>query len=99
MLLKAAPCVACASVDLDGQGGVVVDVPREVYELVRLVVHLTSRLYAKYGGGIPFMREHMILVVASDTIRPNAVYMAMITPPIIFLGYSGECETTPASSA
>ena len=29
--------------------GIVVDVPPEVYELVRLVVHLTRYLYAECG--------------------------------------------------
>ena len=40
VLPEAAICVAYAPVDLDGQVGIVVDVPPEVYELVRLVVHL-----------------------------------------------------------
>ena len=35
-----APCVAYAPIDLDGQIGIVVDVPPEVYKLVRLTVHL-----------------------------------------------------------
>ena len=39
-------------VNLDGQVGIVVDVSSEVYELVRLVVHLTGCLYAEYGGGL-----------------------------------------------
>ena len=37
---EAAPCVAYAPVDLDGQVGIVVYVPPELYELVCLVVHL-----------------------------------------------------------
>ena len=52
VLPKAAPCVTHAPVDLDGQVGVVVDVPPEVYKLVRLVVHLTRCLYAEYGVGL-----------------------------------------------
>ena len=52
VLPEAAPCVAYALVDLDGQVVIVVDVPPEVYELVRLVVHLVSCLYAEYGGGL-----------------------------------------------
>ena len=40
-----------APVDLDEQVGIVVDIPLEVYKLVRLVVHLGSCLYAEYGGG------------------------------------------------
>ena len=51
VLPKAAPCVACVPVDLDVQIGVVVDVPPEVHEVVRLVVRLASGLYAEYGGG------------------------------------------------
>ena len=48
----AAPCAVYAPVDLDGQAGIVVDVPPEIYELVRLVIHLASCLYAEYGGGL-----------------------------------------------
>ena len=53
VLSEAAPYVVCAPVNFDGQVGIVVDVPPEVYELVRLVVHLASCLYAEYGGGPP----------------------------------------------
>ena len=99
---EAAPRVVYASVDLDGQVGIVVDVPPEVYKLVHLVVHLASCLYVEYGAvdsGIPFTRnKHMISVLASDTVRPNAAHTTTTTP-IIFLGCSGDCETTPASSA
>ena len=35
------------TVDLDGQVSVVFDVLPEVYELVRLVIHLVDCLYAK----------------------------------------------------
>ena len=52
VLPEAAPCVVYAPVDLDGQIDIVVDVPTEVYELVRLVVHLDRCLYAEYGGGL-----------------------------------------------
>ena len=51
-LPASAPCVAYSPVDLDGQVGIVVDVPPEVYELVRLVVHLAFCLYAECGGGL-----------------------------------------------
>ena len=49
---EAAPCVAYALVDLDGQARVVVDVSPEVYKLVRLVVHVARCLYAGCGGGL-----------------------------------------------
>ena len=53
VLPAAAPCVAYAPIDLDGQVNIVVDVPPpEVYELVRLVVHLGRCLYAECGGGL-----------------------------------------------
>ena len=52
VLSEAAPCVAYTPVDLDRQVGILVDVPPEVYELVRLAVHLTSYLYAEYSGGL-----------------------------------------------
>ena len=40
VLPEAASCVVYAPIDLDGQVGTVIDVPSEVYELVRLAVHL-----------------------------------------------------------
>ena len=43
---EAVPYVAYAPIDLDGQVRIVVDIPPEVYELVRLVVHLARCLYA-----------------------------------------------------
>ena len=52
VLPEAAPCVAYAPIDRDGQVGIVVDVPPEVYELVRLAVHLARYLYAECGGGL-----------------------------------------------
>ena len=39
-------------VNLDGQDGIVINVPPEVYKLVRLVIHLARCLYAEYGGGL-----------------------------------------------
>ena len=77
------------------------DVPPEVYELVRLVVHLARYLYTPnmtVETGIPSVRKRMISVLASDMVRPNAAHMTTITP-IIFRSYSGGCVTTPASSA
>ena len=49
VLPEAAPCVAYTPVDLDGQVGIVVDIPPEVYKLFCLVIHLASCLYAEYG--------------------------------------------------
>ena len=49
ILPAAAPCVAYAPIDRDGQVSIVVNVSPEVYELVRLVVHL---VYAECGGGL-----------------------------------------------
>ena len=43
VLPEAAPCVAYAPIDLDGQVSIVVGVPPEVYELVRLAVHLARK--------------------------------------------------------
>ena len=99
VLPEAAPCVAYASIDLEGQVGIMVDATPEVYELVRLVVHLAaSTLIVVIDFGIPLVRKQMILVLASDMVRPNAVHTTTITP-IIFLSCSRDCETTPASSA
>ena len=67
--------------------GIVVDVSPGVYKLVKLVVHLTHCLYAECNvavdSGIPFVRKHVIAVLASDTVRPNAAHTTTITP-IIF---------------
>ena len=52
VIAEAAPCVAYAPVDLDGQVDIVVDVSLEVYKLVRPVVHLTRCLYTECGGGL-----------------------------------------------
>ena len=49
---EAAPCVAYVPVDLNGQVSIVVDLPLEVYKLVRLAVHLARCLYAECGGGL-----------------------------------------------
>ena len=57
-----------------------------------------STLSLSVDSGIPFVRKHMISVLASNTVRPNATHKATITPTI-FLSCSRDCETTPASSA
>ena len=50
VLSEAAPRVAYAPVDLDGQViGIMVDVPPEVYKLDRLASHLARCLYAECG--------------------------------------------------
>ena len=51
ILPEAALCVAYAPIDLDGQVSIAVDVPPEVYELVRLV-DLARCLYAECSGGL-----------------------------------------------
>ena len=48
ILPEAAPCIAYAPVDLDGQVGIVLDVSPEVYKLVRLVVHSAVRSWRIY---------------------------------------------------
>ena len=52
ILPEAAPCVAYARVNLNGQVTVGISVPPEVYKLARLVLHLACCLYAEYGGGL-----------------------------------------------
>ena len=97
---EAAPCVTDAPVDLGGHIGVVVDIPRVIYELVRLVVYLARYLYAEYGGGL----RHPLHAYTHDLSRRlqysrlNAAHTTTITSNI-FLTCSGDCETTPASSA
>ena len=62
ILPEAGPCVAYAPIDLDGQVGILVDVPPEVYKLVRLGVHLARCLYAECGGGL----RHFLSSLARD---------------------------------
>ena len=59
---------------------------------------VVSTLNMAVDSGIPFARKHTISVLASDTVRPNVAHTTTSTP-IIFLNCSGDCETTPASSA
>ena len=79
-----------------------VGVPPEVYKLVRLMELYTwpaaSTLKMAVDSGIPFASKHMISVLASDTVSPNAAHTTTITH-IIFLSCSGDCVTTPGSSA
>ena len=46
-----------------------------------------STLNVTVDSGIPFARKHMISVLASNTVRPNAAHTTTITP-IIFLSCS-----------
>ena len=80
--------------------GVVVNIPPEVKEPVRCLYarSVASTLNMAVASRIPFVRKHMMLVLASDTVRPNTAHTATITT-IIFLSCSGDCKTTPASSA
>ena len=90
ILSEVAARVAHAPVDLDGQVSIVIDVPPEVYELVRLVVHLSGcPLNMAVNSGIPFVRKHMISVMASDTMRPNAVHTTTIDHAHHFSGLLG----------
>ena len=47
ILPEAAPCAVYAPIDLEGRINVVIDVPPEVYKLVRLVVRLVRCVYAE----------------------------------------------------
>ena len=57
-----------------------------------------STLNVAVASSIPLVHKHMISVLASETVRPNAAHTVTITT-IIFLSCSGDCETTPASLA
>ena len=57
----------------------------------------TLNIVAAYG--IPFVRKHMMSVLASHTVRPNATPTTTITLLIILLIFSGDSEMTPASQA
>ena len=48
VLPEAAPCLAYAPVDFDGPVGIVVDVPHEVYELVRWIAYDTFNMPTSY---------------------------------------------------
>ena len=82
VLPEAETCVAYATIDLDGQAAVMVDVPPDVYELVRLVLTwpAASTLNMVMASGIRFVHKHMISVFASDTVRLDAAHTTMITP-------------------
>ena len=54
---EAAPYVAYTPVGRDGQVGIVIDVPLEVYELVLLTVHLACCPYTECGGGLRHPRR------------------------------------------
>ena len=97
VLPEAAPCVAYAPVDLDGKVGIVVDASPEVYNsFVWLYTWpAASTLNMSMDSGIPFARKHIISVLASNAVRPDATHTTTITP-IIFPKYSGDLETTPA---
>ena len=100
VLPEAAPCVAYALVDLDGQVGTVVDVPpRYTASLVWLFTwSAASTLIMAVDSVIPLVCKDIISVLDSDTLRLNVVHMTTITP-IIFLSFSGDTETTPSLSA
>ena len=100
LLPKNAPCVACAPIDLDGQVGIVVNVPPRCTNLFIWLYTwpAASTLNMAVDSGIHFVHKHTISVLASDTVRLNAAHATTITP-IISLGFSGDCETSPASSA
>ena len=80
VLPEAAPCDAYAPVDLDGQVGIVVDValwltspPRHTNSFVWVYTWpAASTLNEAVDSSIPFARKHMISVLASDTVMPNA---------------------------
>ena len=59
---ESTPCVAYVPITLGGHPGIVVDLPPEVYELVRVVVHLAHCLYAECGGGL----RHPLRVLTHD---------------------------------
>ena len=100
VLPKAAPCVAFTPIDLDGQVDIVFDVPpRYTNSFVWLYTwSIAYSLNVAVDSGIPFVRKQMISVSAFDTVRPNAAHTTTITL-IIFLSFSGGCETTPALTA
>ena len=77
ILPEAAPCVAYAPIDLDGQVVIVFDVPpRYMNSFVWLYTWpAASTLNVAVDSGIPLVRKHMISVLASDTVRPNAAHL------------------------
>ena len=66
-------------VDLDGQIRVVVDAPREVHELVRLVKHLASCLYVEDSGGLRYSlrAETHDIVQNSNRFLPDIILVAV----------------------
>ena len=101
VLPEAAPCVAYVPVDLDGQIGVVV---------VEDPPGIRTRSFGGTSGWLPLRWiwwvppaspscvKHMISLLASDTVRPNAAHTTTITP-IIFQSCSVKFQATLASSS
>ena len=100
VLPELVPCVSYAPTDPDGQVGIVVEVPpRYTNSFVWLYTWpAASTLKVAVDYRIPFVRKHMISTLGSNTVRPNAAHTTTITP-MSFRSYSGNCETTPESSA
>lgn len=90
-----------ALVNFDGQIGVVVDVAPEEYEIMSSSVQLAGRLDSECGGGIGHAPrcKHIISVLASETVRPNAVALTVTIMNTIFLRCSDDWETIAASPA
>ena len=87
VLPEAAPCVAYAPVDLDGQFGIVVDVPPEVYELVRWFVHLARCLYADYGMFVCVFFNHtqllLFLTFSVLVANPKQLLLYTVANPVV----------------
>ena len=76
-------------VDFDGEFGVLVDMPPEVYEVMRFLYTwpAASTLNVVVASGIPLVRKHIISVLASETVRPNAVHtVTIIITAVMSLG-------------
>ena len=74
------------------------DSPARVLELDRLCVHLASCSNGERHVPPPFVRRHMISVMASDIVSLNAANAVTIIV-IILSNPSGDHDTMPASSA
>ena len=76
VLPEAAPCVAYAPIDLDGQVSLWLTFPpRYTNSSVWLYTWpAVTTLNVAVDSVIPFVRKHMISVLDSDTMRPNVTH-------------------------
>ena len=79
VLPEAAPCIAYAPVDLDGQAGIVIDVPPRYNSFVCLHTWpAASTLNTAADSGIPFARIEFLLIPTAVHIFVSSYFLLCI---------------------